>query len=225
MTSICLLEKLESNSSKKIKLKINDNRTTMLSVKWEPDCTKVSLHRMFLEAPIEVLDSIGSYIRRENPAIDRTVKTFIEEKLRLLDYSRRLDQKKMSTKGTVYDLQAMYDGLNEKYFGGQLQLSVTWFGPRKPKNRTKISLGLYQETLKLIKIHKLLDNKRFPYYILEYVMYHEMVHFVCPPYVDENGVSRIHHKAFTEREQQYQLFHQADQWIKQHQHDFFNSTY
>lgn len=225
MTSICLLEKLEINSGKKIKLKINDNRTTMLSVKWEPDCTKVSLHRMFLEAPVEVMDSIGSYIRREHPAIDHTVKAYIEENLRLLDYSRRLDKTKMSTQGDVYNLQAIYDGLNKKYFAGQLHLSITWFGTKKPKNRTKISLGLYQDTLKLIKIHKLLDNKRFPEYIVEYVIYHEMVHFVCPPYVDTNGVSRIHHKAFTEREQEYQHFHQADQWIKKHQHDFFNSTF
>ncbi len=225
MTSICLLEKLETSSGKKIKLKINDNRTTMLSVKWEPECTKVSLNRMFLQAPVEIMDSIGSYIRREDPVIDHTVKAYIEENLRLLDYSLRLDKSKLSTKGTAFDLQEIFDRLNTEYFDGKLQLGITWYAKKKPQNRSKIALGLYQDSLKLIKIHKLLDNKRFPQHVIEYVIYHEMVHFVCPPFVDQNGITRVHHKAFKEKEEEYTLFHQADQWIKKHQHDFFNSTF
>ena len=37
-------ERLENSVGSKLRLKINDNRSTMLSVKWDPDCTKVSLH-------------------------------------------------------------------------------------------------------------------------------------------------------------------------------------
>lgn len=225
MSSICLLEKLERGSEKKIKLKINDNRMTMLSVKWEPEYTKVSLHRMFLKAPVEVMRSIGSYIRREQPAIDPTVKAYIENNIRRLDYSVDLDKTKLSTKGDVYNLQAIFDKLNAKYFGGKLRLLITWFGTKKPKTGTRIALGLYQDTLKLIKIHRILDNRRFPHFVIEYVIYHEMVHFLQPPYVDKNGVTKIHHKEFKAKEEEYEFFHRADQWIKKHQHDFFNSTF
>lgn len=225
MTSSCLLKKLEIGSGKKVKLKINDNRSTMLSVKWEPEYTKVSLHRIFLQAPVEVMNSLGSYIRREKPSIDRSVKAYIENSLRTLDYSKSLDQSKLSTLGTTYDLQAIFNNLNKTYFDNKLNLKITWFGTKKPKTGSRIALGLYQDSMKLIKIHRLLDSPRFPRFILEFVIYHEMVHFLHPPYVDKNGVTKIHHKDFKAKEESYEFFHQANRWIEKHQHDFFNSTF
>ena len=88
-------KKLENQSGLKLKLKINDNRSTMLSVKWEPDHAKVSLHRMFLEAPRNVMDALVCYIKQEDKNIDRTVKAFIEDKLKDLNYSHVLDQSKL----------------------------------------------------------------------------------------------------------------------------------
>lgn len=225
MTSICLLEKLETGSAKRIKLKINDNRTTMLSVKWEPEYTKVSLHRMFLKAPAEVMNSLGSYIRREKPTIDPTVKAYIENNLRSLDYSTKLKNSQLCSQGTVFNLQTILDNLNNKYFDGKLELGITWFGTKKPKTGSRIILGLYQESLKLIKIHRLLDSSHFPHFVIEFVIYHEMVHFLHPPYVDKNGITKIHHKDFKAKEESYEFFHQANQWIEKHQHDFFNSTF
>ena len=225
MPSNCLLEKLETGSGKKIKLKINDNLSTMLSVKWEPEYTTVSLHRMFLKAPEGIVKSIGSYIGRKNLSISPMVKAYIENSIQRLDYSKKLDRSKLSTKGSVYNLQTIFNKLNERYFDGELQLSITWFGTKKTKKGSRLALGLYQEPLKLIKIHRVLDNDHFPLFVVEFVIYHEMVHFVCPPYVDARGVTRIHHKAFKEKEQEYAHFQKAEQWIEKHQHDFFNSIY
>lgn len=225
MSSLCLLEKLETGSGKKIKLKINDNRMTMLSVKWEPEYTTVSLHRMFLKAPEGVVLSIGKYIGRKKPSIDPTVKAYIENSLRKLDYSPRLDRTKLSTQGSNFNLQTIFNRLNRKYFGGKLDLSITWFGIKKPKSGSRVALGLYHDSLRLIKIHRLLDNRRFPDFVVEYVIYHEMVHFVRPPYVDSNGITKIHHKAFKAKEEEYEYFHQATQWIEKHQLVFFNSTF
>ena len=57
-----LQNKIQNHSGRKLKLKINDNRSTMLSVRWEPDCTKVSLHRIFLQAPRNVMDELSCYL-------------------------------------------------------------------------------------------------------------------------------------------------------------------
>ncbi len=57
---------LEDSARMKLKLKINDNHSTMLSVRWEPECAKVSLHRMFLEAPENVMQALACYIRGEH---------------------------------------------------------------------------------------------------------------------------------------------------------------
>jgi hypothetical protein len=180
---------------------------------------------MFLQAPIEVMNSLGSYIRREKSSIDSTVKAYIERSLRALDYSKKLDKSKLSTKGSTYDLQEIFDDLNHKYFDDKLKLKITWFGTKKPKTGSRVTLGLYQDPLKLIKIHRLLDSRHFPRFVIEYVIFHEMSHFMHPPYVDRNGVTKIHHKEFKEKEESYEFYEQANRWIKKHQHDFFNSTF
>lgn len=92
--STALQERLENSSGRKLKLKINDNRSTMLSIKWEPDGTKVSLHRIFLEAPTNVMDALACHLRHRDHIIGPTVKAFIEENLRNLDYSHQLDKSK-----------------------------------------------------------------------------------------------------------------------------------
>lgn len=59
------LDTLESLVGKKLAIRINNNRSTLLSVKWEPYVTRVSLHHMFLEAPKPVQTALVSYIRRD----------------------------------------------------------------------------------------------------------------------------------------------------------------
>lgn len=219
--SIAFFQEELENPKKKLQLKINNNRSTMLSVKWEPDCTKVSLHRMFLKAPQNIMQSLACYIRQEDKNIHPKVKAFIEDGLRKLDYSPCLNQQKLYQTGYVYNLQKIYDDLNKEYFNSKLDLSITWFGKSRQYNRSRVTFGLYHDPLKLIKINRMLDSPNFPDYIVSYVVYHEMVHNICPAYVDEKGISRVHTKEFKEMEAQYKYFHLADKWIKENQANFF----
>lgn len=222
MSSLILFqEELESNLGKKLQLKINDNRSTILSVKWEPHCTKVSLHRMFLKAPQNIMDKLACYIRQEDKSIDPKVKAFIENGLQKLNYSSILDPKKLYQVGNVYNLKEMYDNLNREYFGQKLQLGITWFGDGMQKNRTRVTFGLYHDTLKLIKINRLLDSPNFPDYFVAYVIYHEMVHHVSPAYVDEKGINRVHSKEFKELEAKFKYFDLAEKWLHENKNTFF----
>lgn len=214
-------EELEDDIGKKLQLKINDNRSTMLSVKWEPDCTKVSLHRMFLKAPQNIMQALACYIREENGVMHPKIKAFIESGLQKLDYSAVLDPKKIYQIGNVYHLKQIYDDLNREYFGGKLQLAITWFGKFHHRNKTRVTFGLYHDSMKLIKINRMLDSPSFPDYFVAYVIYHEMVHHVCPAYVDERGISRIHSKEFKEMESKFKYFDLAEQWISENQDNFF----
>lgn len=215
-----LQKKLEDKSGLKLKLKINNNRSTMLSVKWEPDCTKVSLHKMFLDAPRNVMDALACYLKQEDKNIAPTVKAFIEDNLKNLDYSETLDQSKLYSQGNVYNLQNIYNSLNQEYFDNKLDLKITWFG-KAQRFRSRVTFGLYHDPLKLIKINRLLDSPSFPDYLLSYVIYHEMLHHVCPAYYDSNGYHHIHSKEFKEREVQFRYFHMAQKWIKENQANFF----
>lgn len=214
MASPRFVQKLENSSGMKLQLKINDNHSTMLSVKWEPHYTKVSLHRMFLQAPPKIMNSLACYLKREDEMISPAIKSFIEENVQKLDYSHLLDKKKMYTQGNIYNLQKIYEDLNEEYFAGKLKLSITWFGKKNQRNRKQITFGLYHESLKLIKIHCMLDSPSFPEYLVYYIVYHEMVHHVCPSYYDQEGVHRIHSKEFKQKEELFRHYHLAQEWIK-----------
>lgn len=220
-----LQEQLEDRVGTKLHLKINDNRSTMLSVKWEPDCTKVSLHRMFLEAPQNIMQALTCYLKGEHKILAPSIKAYIEDSLQKLDYSHELDLDKLHTAGQTYDLKAMYDAINQEYFDNSLNLHITWFGKTQNRNRTRITFGLYYDPLKLIKINRLLDQPRFPDYVVAYVIYHEMLHYVCPTYVDENGQKHIHSKIFKAREKKFKHFDLAEQWLKKHHHELFSSSF
>lgn len=213
--------KLEERCGSKLKLKLNDNRSTMLSVKWEPDCTKVSLHRMFLEAPKNVMDSLACYLRREQKIVPPSVKAFIENRLQALDYSHELDRKKLYSQGHVYNLQQIYDNVNCEYFKGNLNLHITWYGKPMFRGRSRVVFGLYHDPLRLIKINRLLDSPAFPDYFVSYVVYHEMLHHVCPAYYDGKGHHHIHSKEFKEKEMMFRHYHLAQKWIKDNKAHLF----
>jgi hypothetical protein len=91
-----------------------------------------------------------------------------------------------------------------------------------------VTFGLYLESLKLIKIHRLLDKSMrfckkpyFPDFFVKFVIYHEILHHVCPSYYDEQGKHRIHTVEFKEREEKFRDFDLAQAWMKKHYHNFF----
>lgn len=214
-------KKLGRGAQNKVELKINNNRSTMLSVRWEPDCTKVSLHRIFLKAPKNIMQDLACYVRQEQENISPFVKAFIEDNLKTLDYSHELNLNKLHTKGHVFDLQTCLNDLNREYFNQQLNLHITWFGKPSSRGRNKLTFGLYHDPLKLIKINRLLDSPSFPSFLIEYVVYHEMVHHVCPSYY-ENGIHKVHTKEFKERELKFKYYHLAQKWLEEHTEYLFN---
>lgn len=222
MTFLSIQRHLQQYARKKLKVRITDNRSTMLSVKWEPDCTKVSLHRMFLTAPQNVMEELACYLRKESKIISPSVKAFIADNLKKYDYSHLLDRRKLHTQGSFYNLQKIYDDINRDYFGGKLNLSITWFGSVRQRSRRRITFGLYHDTLQLVKIHRMMDSPAFPAYLVEFVVYHEMLHHVCPAYVDSKGLHRVHSKEFKEREKLFRYYDLAQHWIREHQGYLFD---
>src|ERR1700689_2946450 len=114
--------------------------------------------------------------------------------------------------GGHYDLNTIYDDLNASYFGSKLDLGITWFGSAQRKARRHRKLGLYCFQSKVVKIHRLLDQPHFPPYFISYVVYHEMLHSVCPPVKAKRGRYQIHHPDFKKREKQFAQYAAAKRW-------------
>ncbi|MCE2983433.1 MAG: hypothetical protein LW832_07695 [Parachlamydia sp.] len=218
-------QQLELSAGMKLQLKINDNRSTMLSVRWGGhDSAKVSLHRMFLHAPQNVMEALACYLKGVHKKLAPSIKAYIEENMRRLDYTHELDLSKLELSGKVHDLQKIYEQMNGEYFDHALDLKVTWFGKNKRRRRRSVTFGLYQNALKLIKINRLMDDRAFPEFLVSFVVYHEMLHHVCPSFVDENGQKHIHTKAFKERERQHRDYDRAKKWIRDNHPLLFRSS-
>lgn len=214
--------RLGQQVTKPLKWRVNDNHSTMVSVRWEADVIHLSLHRLFLSCPVEVFEKLAIYLNKEKGRLPREVRSYMEEQIRGLDYSHQLKKEEIVTQGVVHNLQAIYDRVNQTYFGGSLSLAVTWYGIKRRRYKRRLTFGLYDEVLKLIKIHRMLDSTSVPEYVVEYVIYHEALHYVCPPFIDHEGVSRIHHFEFKKREQLYPHYKSATEWMRIHRATFFN---
>lgn len=216
-----LEKKLGLDPRSKYVLKVNNNRSTMVSVKWEPDRTKVSLHQMFLNAPRNIMDDLACYIRKDHEEISPLVRAYIEDNLKKLDYSNTLNPNKLIVQGNVYNLQELFDEINKEYFDSKLNLYITWFGNLHKRSRNKVNLGLYHDATRLIKINRLMDKPEFPKFVISYVIYHEMLHHVSPSYFDENGKHQVHSKEFKKLEENFAYFKQANDWIRNNESSLF----
>lgn len=221
---LTLQQELETGVGTKLRLKINDNRSTMLSVKWEPDCTRVSLHRMFLRAPANIMEELTCYLRKKERKLSPSISAYIEDNLPNLDYSHSLQTAGLLVNGSHYNLQDLYSKVNHLYFRDPLGLNITWFNRIPSRKANQVVLGLFHTPLKLIKINRLMDTPKVPDFVISYVIYHEMLHHVYPAYVDEKGRRRVHGKIFKEKEREFHYYEQARDWIKDNHHTFFSGV-
>ena len=115
--------------------------------------------------------------------------------------------------GRYFNLQAVFDKVNGKYFANRLKrYAVTWGQKRSQRPKVYFVFGTIQEEDRVIKIHPLLDAPFVPPWFLEYVLYHEILHAFVPDEFDENGRRIVHHEGFLRREQKFPYYRRAKKW-------------
>jgi hypothetical protein len=114
----------------------------------------------------------------------------------------------LSAQGHVYDLDAVFDDLNFRFFHGLLaRPQMTWSSDRA-RNR----LGHYDPAHNAIVVSRVFDHPRVPQYVLEYIVYHEMLHLKHP--VKLRGSRRCVHSAeFQAEEKRFEHFDEARQFL------------
>lgn len=163
------------------------------------------------------------YLRRLADLFKRNPSSSYQPRKKRAAAKRRLNVPKLEAQGGQYDLMAIYNLLNQSYFENKLELKITWFGSAKREARRHRKLGLYCFNDKLIKIHRLLDQPHFPPYFISYVVYHEMLHSVCPPIKAKRGRYRIHHCDFKKKEMEFAEYAIAKRWEEENKKLFFHS--
>lgn len=180
------------------------------------------MHRMFLDAPESVIEAIAHYVRgKRHRGSEHLLRSYIQSYLPTLDYSSRVNPKRLKQVGEVYNLKEIYTEINHTYFGGEMEVEITWFGRVVKKRRSRITFGEYHDSLKLIKIHRILDDLMFPSYFVSFVVYHEMLHHVVPCKRDPRGFTRIHTAEFKAKERLFADYRRAVAWEKENKEKIF----
>jgi hypothetical protein len=205
-----LQQELEILSGKRLEMKINRNRVSLLrKTEMGQKMVKLSIHEAFLSAPLEVVEAVGDWIGgRESEAGEVALRHFING----IELKRPAPEK-LQTEGEVYDLKEIYQKLNGHYFGGELDLKYTWYQPKNQRRRCRsMTLGTYCDDRELVRINTILDNRKVIPEFVEFVVYHEMVHHVVPATRDRAGRRIVHNRRFREVERQFEHYDLAIEW-------------
>ena len=134
---------------------------------------------------------------------------------RKLAYSKLPMQGQLNLRheGKYFDLQRIFDRLNERHFRGRLRdYRVKWGRRRKHRPKEYFIFGTIQEDDRVIRINPALDQPFVPLWFLKYVLYHEMLHSVVPEENLRGGRRRVHTEEFNRRERQFPGYHRARRW-------------
>ena len=107
-------------------------------------------------------------------------------------------------RGEHFDLQQLFDELNQSYFEGSLQRPhIGW----SVKNWRR-QFGCYDPGPNQILLNRRMDRAGVPRYAVEYVLFHEMLHVKHP--TRRSGCSLVSHsREFREEEKRFAEFERA----------------
>lgn len=114
-----------------------------------------------------------------------------------------------SARGDVYDLEEIFDRLNRTYFKNSLPKPVLSWSARK----TYRILGHHDATHETVVVSRSLDDRKVPQYVVEFVVFHEMLHIFHP--TEHRGGRRYNHTPrFRRDERKFAYFEEAESWIE-----------
>ena len=180
----------------------------------------VRLSEICRDAPLEVQKSLAFILvakmlrQRVAPNAEAIYRNFVktqEIQDRAMESKRARGRKIITTtKGDVYDLDEIFRRVNENYFQNKIAANDLSWSAAKTFRR----LGHHDSAHNAIIISKSLDSRKVPEYVVEFVVFHEMLH-IFHPTGRENGRNIYHSPAFRRDEKKFAQYEKAEQWIAQ----------
>ena len=203
-------------------LELTDNRRTILSVRAGKTGFRAPLelriHHSFTAAPEEVLQAVATFVESKRGSdLAREALVVIREHFTAHRETARARRVVLRPEGAALDLREVFADLNERYFEGRLAVAITWgksaISSRCGRRRSaSLQLGSYSYEDRLIRLHRVLDHAEVPRYVVEAVVYHEMLHADMPPEI-RGGKRFFHTPEFRRRERIYRNLTRAERWI------------
>jgi hypothetical protein len=188
------------------------------TIRLREGCVFVRVSDILEGSPPEVLYALACILicklyRRKTPQEQARVYREYTQRPSVIDSSdaaRRMRGFKVFTSpvGKVYDLSELFDELNERYFAQALERpTLSW-----SQGLTRRVLGHHDHVHGAIVVSRTLDSPKVPRFVVEYVMYHEMLHIKHPPKLVGNRTI-YHGREFRSDELAFDRYEEASQWL------------
>jgi hypothetical protein len=207
--------RLSRELKRPVRLTITDNRTSIVSFKRAPGVLALRLHHMFLAAPEHVVTALAEYAGRGAHAAGTVLDDFIRLRQSAIRRERTLADTGLASQGRVFNLQEIFERLNQAHFDGRISASIGWGrATAGARRRRSIRLGVYDARTQEIRIHPSLDRPEVPALFVEFVVFHEMLHQIYADGAEPEraGRRRLHSRAFRARERTFPHFEMAQRW-------------
>jgi hypothetical protein len=190
----------------------------VLTIRRREQRVHVRFSDLLRRAPMEVLEAAAALLlsrvyrrkaRRElvqpylNYARSERVRGRIE-RMR----SRRVRRVPTAAQGRHHDLAELFDRLNQEYFEGELQRPHVGWSTRNWRRQ----FGCYDPGPNQIVLNRRMDQQEVPRYVVEYVLYHEMLHVKHP--TRRSGCTLVSHSPeFRAEEKRFAQFAVARKFL------------
>ena len=175
---------------------------------------KLVAHEGFIFSPFPVLESLVNLVYHKQAAKSRATIRDFADSYDFMQYARALASLKVEnntqSNGSHQDLLKIFNRVNARYFSNQLQPpQLSW-----SSTPTFRKFGHYQPSTDSLVLSASLDDAKIPDYVLDFAMYHELLHKQLG--VTKSNNRRIsHHSTFRKLEAQFPQYELAMRYLDQ----------
>ncbi len=176
---------------------------------------KIRIAEKLKTAPSHILSTLGLILLLKlfRVKVDRELTSIYRKYIReniLPDYKPALRKPSAlySPIGKYFNLDDLFDKLNYRFFENRLENPQLGWSLNKSYSR----LGFYTAEKNLLVISRIFDSKKVPQEVVEFLLYHEMLHIYIPV---GTGKKRriIHPPEFRRLERSFPNYERIEKWI------------
>ncbi len=179
----------------------------------------VRLHDSFRKAPAPVVRAMLGILvaricrRRDPPGAVRIYRKYLaslpDDVLDGCGAADRRREVKDLPVGRWQDLRKVKDRVDASFFGGAMGAVRISFSPASARRR----LGSYDRARNRVLISRIFDRPDVPSYVLDYMVYHELLHAMYPVRREADGRRSFHSGEFRAAERRFPRYREAAAWI------------